>query len=294
MDKAPATPNAAHVIVLGNEKGGSGKTTTAMNIVVALLKAGRRVASVDTDSRQRSLTRYVENRERWSRRTGVALEMPAHYVVQLGRGEAVSEIEAREFGAYVEVVDRIEAKFDFIVVDTPASDSYLMRLSHSMADTLVTPVNDSFVDLDVLGQVDPIAGTVSAISHYGEMVREACRHRLMVDGAKTDWVVVRNRLSSLGSRNQRAVVTGLKELSTRLGFRLADGISERVIFREFFPLGLTALDTLDRAVLGNEPTISHVAARREVRELVACLGLAFRPAVECDVAEPRDTSVEMA
>jgi chromosome partitioning protein len=263
---------SAHVIVLGNEKGGSGKSTTAMHLVVALIKSGFRVASVDTDSRQRSLTRYIENRARWARRSGIELELPAHYVVKLGAGEVVREIEAEEFTAYVDIILKIEREFDFVVVDTPASDSYLMRLSHSMADTLITPINDSFVDLDVLGQLDPEALTLVAPSHYAELVRAAIDQRQRVDGKVTDWVVVRNRIAPLFSRNQRKVIKGLKELATALDFRVADGISERVIFREFFPVGLTAFDTFDKRTFGIEPTMSHVAARNEIRELIDCLG----------------------
>jgi chromosome partitioning protein len=264
---------SAHVIVLGNEKGGSGKTTTAMHVLVALLKMGYRVASIDTDSRQRSLTRYIENRARWGRKSGIMLELPAHYVVKLGAGEVVKEIEAQEFTAYVDIIEKVEASFDFVIVDTPASDSYLMRLSHSMADTLITPINDSFVDLDVLGHVDPETFALAGVSHYADLVRSSIQHRTLVDGRNTDWVVVRNRLSMLASRNQRNVVAGLKEISGALGFRVADGISERVIFREFFPRGITAFDTLDRQTLGTEPRMSHLSARREIRELIACLNL---------------------
>jgi chromosome partitioning protein len=268
-----AGPKSAHVIVLGNEKGGSGKSTTAMHLVVALLKSGFRVASVDTDSRQRSLTRYIENRARWAGRSGLDLEVPTHYVVKLGAGQVVREIEAQEFTAYVDIILKIEREFDVIVVDTPANDSYLMRLSHSMADTLITPINDSFVDLDVLGRVDPESLAVVDVSHYAELVRAAIGQRNRVDGKVTDWVVVRNRIGSLFSRNQRNVISGLKELATKLDFRVADGISERVIFREFFPVGLTAFDTFDKRTFGFEPTMSHLAARNEIRDLIACLDL---------------------
>ena len=264
---------SAHVVVLGNEKGGSGKSTTAMHIIVALLKSGRSVASIDTDSRQRSLTRYVENRERWMRKSGIPLEVPSHHAVPLGDGETVRDIEEREFNALAEAIDRIARGFDFVVVDTPASNSYLMKLSHSIADTLVTPLNDSFVDFDVLGRVDPETLEVTDRSHYSDLVSAARRHRQTVDGVKTNWVVVRNRLSTLASRNQRDVVKGLRNLAEVLGFKLADGISERVIFRELFPLGLTVFDNLDRRTLGRSPTMSHLAARREVRELVESLDL---------------------
>jgi chromosome partitioning protein len=270
----PSKP--AHVIVLGNEKGGSGKSTTAVNIIVALIKAGHRVASIDTDSRQLSLTRYIENRSRWARKCGVALEVPTHFSVMLGEGAVVAEVEAREFAAFAEIIDRLGERFDFVVIDTPANDSYRMRLSHAMADTLVTPVNDSFVDLDVLGRVDGDTLAVRTASQYAELVQAARRDRLSAGQRETDWVVVRNRIGTLASRNQRKVMDGLEKLSALLGFRIANGISERVIFREFFPSGLTAFDTLDRRVLGVKPTMSHVAARREIRELVDGLRLPVR------------------
>jgi chromosome partitioning protein len=148
-----------------------------------------------------------------------------------------------------------------------------MKLSHSLADTLVTPLNDSFIDFDVLGRVDPETLEVTGRSHYSDLVTAAMQQRRVVDGVTTNWVVVRNRLSTLASRNQRDVVAGLRNLSKVLDFRLADGISERVIFRELFPLGLTVFDNLDRKTLGRPPTMSHLAARREVRELVESLGL---------------------
>jgi chromosome partitioning protein len=158
-------------------------------------------------------------------------------------------------------------------VDTPGTDSYLTRLAHSMADTLITPLNDSFVDLDVIGTLDPKTYAVVAESHYAEMVREARRQRRLIDGTRMDWVVVRNRLSVLGSRNKHLVGEGLRELAARLGFRCADGLAERVIYREFFPRGLTALDNLDEATLGTRPSLSHVAARAEVMSLIDTLKL---------------------
>jgi chromosome partitioning protein len=264
-----------HVIVLGNEKGGSGKSTLALHIIVALLKEGFRVASIDTDSRQLSLTRYIENRARWARKSGFDLETPTHFSVRLGEGSVVAEVEAREFAAFAEIVERLGERFDFLVVDTPANDSYRMRLSHAVADTLVTPVNDSFVDLDVLGRLDD-SGNPTSISQYADLVLAARRNRLAAVSRETDWVVVRNRIASLSSRNQRGVVAGLARLSETIGFRIADGITERLIFRELFPVGLTVFDTLDRDVLGMEPTMSHVAARREIRELLDRLRLPGR------------------
>jgi chromosome partitioning protein len=268
-------PVSAHVIVLGNEKGGSGKSTTAMHVAVALLQAGQRVATIDLDSRQRSFTHYVENRRDWAARAGIKLDLPAHYCVARGFGLRLDEVEAQEFAAFAEAVSTVESSHDFVVIDTPGTDSYLMRLAHSMADTLITPLNDSFVDFDVLGVVDPTTFEVTGASHYAEMVREARRQRRLVDGGLTDWVVVRNRLSALGSRNKRLVGEGVDELAKQLGFRAIDGFAERVVYREFFPRGLTALDEINESTLGQRPNPSHVTARDEVRNLINALKLPF-------------------
>jgi chromosome partitioning protein len=263
----------AHVVVLGNEKGGSGKSTTAMHIAVALMKSGQRVATIDLDSRQKSFTHYVENRRDWAKRASIKLEVPMHYCIARGTSIKLDENEAIEFAGFAEAVTIVEKSHDFIVVDTPGTDNYLMRLAHSMADTLVTPLNDSFLDFDVLGTVDPTTFAVTGQSQYAEMVCEARRHRRLIDGAFPDWIVVRNRLSMLGSRNRRLVGEGLNELALRLGFRFTDGFAERVIYREFFPRGLTALDDLDENTLGTRPNMSHATAREEVMQLLAQLKL---------------------
>lgn len=261
---------SAHVIVVGNEKGGSGKTTVAIHLAVALLKAGQKVATVDLDSRQKSFTRYFENRKVWAKHSGLSLELPAHYCIARSEGALVSENEAAEFADLVTAISAVEHACDFIVIDTPGTDSYLMRLAHSTADTLVTPLNDSFIDFDVLGTVDAQTFAVTGLSHFSEMVLDSRRHRRMVDHATIDWVVVRNRLSAFGSRNKRLVGDGLQELARRLGFRTADGLSERVIFRELFPRGLTALDPLDQE---GRLAASHAGARQEVEALLASLRL---------------------
>jgi chromosome partitioning protein len=261
--------------VLGNEKGGSGKSTVAMHVAVALMKSGQRVATIDLDSRQKSFTHYIENRAAWAKHAHLDLELPTHFCIDRADGLKVVDNEVAEFSAFARAVESLEHTHDFVVVDTPGHDSYLMRLAHSMADTLITPLNDSFVDFDVLGTVDPATFAVTGTSHFAEMVREARRQRRIVDQATTDWIVVRNRLSMLGSRNKRMVGEGLQELSLRLGFRSVDGFAERVIFREFYPRGLTALDDLNESTLGTRPSMSHVTARQEVEELMTALKLPF-------------------
>jgi chromosome partitioning protein len=273
LNGADLRPRQAYVIVCGNEKGGSGKTTTAIHLIVALLYAGHRVASIDLDSRQMSLSRYVENRNAWNRRAGLRLPVPDHFRLERALGDSVTENENLELARFQSILESTENSHDFIVIDTPGHDSYALRLAHSLADTLVTPMNDSYVDFDVLGRIDPASGEVVEISHYATMVREARRHRRMVDNGLMDWVVVRNRLSHLGSRNKQKVSGSLQDLAMRLGCRLADGIAERVVFRELFPIGMTVLDEMSQATLQEAPTISHLSARAEVRSLLASLKL---------------------
>lgn len=263
----------AHVIVCGNEKGGSGKSTTAMHIAVALLKSGYSVATVDLDGRQLSLTRYVENRRRWARTAGLQLALPEHFHVPPARRETVSDAEGEEFRKLTEGLADLENSHDFVVIDTPGSDTFLSRLAHRIADTLITPMNDSFIDFDVLARIDPVSYEIIEHSQYASAVRDARRERRQADSSILDWVVVRNRMANITSRNEQKIDSCLRSLAMQLGFRLADGISERVVFREFFPIGLTALDDFEEHVLGTRPTLSHLAARQEIRQLLAALRL---------------------
>jgi chromosome partitioning protein len=269
----PERARSAHVVVLGNEKGGSGKSTTAMHVAVALMKAGQRVATIDLDSRQGSFSKYIGNRRGWAQRAKLKLELPVHFRVTRGEGMRIDENEAAEFAGFASAITSVEHTHDFVVIDTPGTDSYLTRLAHSMADTLITPLNDSFIDFDVLGTIDPETFALTGTSHYSEMVREARRQRRIVDGRLTDWVVVRNRLSMLGSRNKRLVGAGIDQLAGELGFRFIDGFAERVVYRELFPRGLTALDPIDETTLGARPSLAHVTAREEVQALLAALRL---------------------
>jgi len=263
-----------HTIVLGNEKGGSGKTTTTMHVIASMLKEGLRVGSMDLDSRQRSLTRYVENRINWSETNDVPLAVPEHCVIEISTLDSVKDQEREVQDRFETVYAGLMSRNDVIVIDSPGADSFLSRLGHAVADTIITPMNDSFVDFDLLAQVNPDTYEVKRPSLYSEMVWESRKRRAMADGGTIDWVVMRNRLSSLDAKNKRRVEMGLKALSDRVGFRIAPGFGERVIFREMFPSGLTLLDLKDGGA-GPGLSMSHVAARSEVRALIAALNLPF-------------------
>jgi chromosome partitioning protein len=262
----------AHVIVVGNEKGGSGKSTTAFHLAIFLLYQGHKVASIDVDSRQQTLTHYVRNRRDWSRAKGLSLPHTTHFHLPLARGDSLKENHRIEFDLFRQAVGEVESTADFIIIDTPGFDTNLTRLAHSLADTLVTPVNDSLIDLSVMAQLDAVTGEPRELSHYARLVQRARSERLAIDG-NIDWILVRNRISMLSSRNMRQVQTMLERIAARLGCRVADGIAERVIFRSLFASGMTVFDPLDEDLLGGVPSASHMSARQEYRALVSALNL---------------------
>ncbi len=259
-------PGRAHVLVIGNEKGGSGKSTTAMHIIVSLLGDGGTVATIDLDARQGTLTRYIENRAAYARRKGVDLPMPMHAAVQASGDTADEKVR------FETALEPAVLGADFVVIDTPGSDTHLSRLAHTWADTLLTPLNDSFIDLDLLARVDPDTLKIVRPSIYAEAVWKQRQIRSMQGARPVDWIVMRNRLSSLAARNKRDMASVIEALAKRIGFRVAAGLSERVIYKELFLSGLTLLD-LKRGGAGPSLTMSHVAARQEVRDLVAALNL---------------------
>lgn len=270
-DRPVATKKRPHIIVLGNEKGGSGKSTTAMHVIVALLRLGKKVAALDLDSRQRSLTRYLENRREWCEKNDLHLPFPVSFVVERSDNESVSTAQQEEREAFDAIVEGVSG-YDFIVIDSPGSDTYLSRYGHSVADTLITPMNDSFVDFDLLAEINPDTFEVLGPSLYSELVWESRKNRALSERASIDWVVMRNRISSLDAKNKRRVGEVLGTLAPRIGFRIAPGFGERVVFRELFPTGQTLLDLADGNP-GFKMSMSHVAARQEVRDLLTTLNL---------------------
>ena len=263
--------NKAHTIVLGNEKGGCGKSTTAVHIVISLLKKGFKVAVIDLDARQKSLARYMENRAKYAIEHKLRLDIPEIYVVPKSKLKTVEEMEEDELERFHEAYDPLLDRVDYIIIDCPGSDTFLARVGHSLADTLVTPVNDSFVDLDLLANVNPDNYKVEKLSLYSEMVWEARKNRLMKDKGNIDWVILRNRTSALQARNKQRVHETLNQLQKRLSFRYITGLSERVIYRELFPKGLTLVDFKDTS--GQKMSVSHLSARQEVRRLMTQLNL---------------------
>ncbi len=258
-----------YTIVLGNEKGGTGKSTAAMHVITYLLRQNFRVASLDIDARQGTLTRYVENRKARLKNTQEDLPVSEHSAIFRSTLSNQDEAENQDKEVFENHMKGF-SNFDYIVIDTPGSDSFLSRLAHSYADTLITPLNDSFIDLDMLVRVTPDSLDILRPSTYAEMVWEQKKQRAIRDGGSIDWIVMRNRLSSLYSRNKEEMERVLKALSKRIGFRLVDGFGERVIFRELFLSGLTLLDLRETNV---SLSLSHIAAKQELAALMEMIQL---------------------
>lgn len=261
----------AYIIVVGNEKGGAGKSTVSMHIAIALSRLGFSVAAVDLDLRQKSFGRYIENRHIYLQKIGISLPTPVYRDLPDIDPEHLP-LDANPYDIRLSTeIAKLDPEFDYIIIDCPGSHTRLSKMAHSMADTLITPLNDSFVDFDLLAKVDPENHRIIKPSIYSEMVWSARQIRAEAGLKATDWIVLRNRIGNQYMHNKRKVGGALKELSKRIGFRIASGFSERVIFREFFPRGITLLDLKDTNT--NKLSISNIAARQELRDLIRELNL---------------------
>lgn len=256
------------VIVVGNEKGGSGKSTTAVHLSLGLVQLGFRVVVIDVDSRQRTLARFMAYRADYAETHGLLLPVPECRPLAAGGLGDRPDADAEAERCLSDLFDEFDSEVDQVVIDCPGSDTAVSRAAHGRADVLVTPINDSFVDLDVLADVDADTFGVLRPGRYSAMVWEQKKRRALRDRAGIDWIVMRNRLAHLDARNMRRVDAALAALAPRVGFRVAPGFSERVIYRELFPRGLTVLDI---GTVGMRMTMSHVGARNEVRGLLAAV-----------------------
>ncbi len=258
-----------HFIVFANEKGGTGKSTTAVHTAVALAASGHRVGALDLDQRQRTMTRYFENRDATMHRLDKQLKHATYEVLD---DQSEAGLDA--------AIARLSEKCDVLVIDTPGRDDPVARAAILRADTLVTPMNDSFVDLDLIGQVHPENFKVTRPSFYAELIWNSRTQRAKVTGRSVDWVVLRNRLQHIESHNLKRVGAALGELSRRVGFRVIPGLGERVIYRELFPKGLTLLDLGELGEVG----LGHIAARQELREMIAGLAVPAQAEIEQPLA----------
>jgi chromosome partitioning protein len=256
-----ARVSSARIIVVGNEKGGAGKSTVATHLAVALMHEGAAVAIVDLDRRQRSTEHFFANRVAWTAAQGVQLPQPQ--IIDVPDEQALTAALACDV--------------HFVVVDTPGADTELSRAAHRGAHLIVTPMNDSFVDFDMLGVLDPVSLTVTKPSLYAEAVWEAKKYGAVQRRHSIDWVVLRNRLGAAEPRNRKRLDERLTILARRVGFREVGGLRDRVIYRELFPFGITVSD-LSTKVRPVQVSLGHVAARQELRLLLRDLDLVDAPA----------------
>jgi chromosome partitioning protein len=262
----------AQVIVVGNEKGGAGKSTIAMHLITALLWAGSSTAAIDLDLRQQSMGRFLSNRRTWLAASGADAPMPTEY--RLGEDNAYfATAEPQEaLSRFERALEEAKSENAFVVIDTPGGDTPLMRAAHAAADLIVTPMNDSFLDFDLLGQVDPVTLDLVKPSIYSETVWASRKARAVKDGRSIDWVVLPTRLATTEARNRRRLQERVQALSRRIGFRMGPGLRDRVIYRELFPFGLTVAD-LSSSIRPVAVSLAHVAARQELRALMNALKL---------------------
>ncbi len=267
----------AHIIVVGNEKGGAGKSTVSMHVATALARMGHKVSALDLDLRQRTFGRYAENRAAFMKKSGLSLPSPRAHPLPEIAPETLKPGENIYDHRLSAAVAELEPHNDFILIDCPGSHTRLSQVAHSLADTLITPLNDSFVDFDLLARTDATGEEILGPSVYSEMVWNARQLRAQAGLTPIDWIVVRNRMGAQRMVNKEKMERAIKNLSKRIGFRIAPGFSERVVFRELFPRGLTLLDLKDIGV--KQLNISNVAARQELRDLMKALDL---PGVTAD------------
>ena len=242
------------IIVFGNTKGGTGKSTLAVHVTVDLLYRGHRVIAIDGDGDQGTFSRYWENRAAFQKKGAQVLPMPVKTL-------SFSPMQSLE-GMRDEIESlKNQNHWEIMVIDTAGYDSELSRYAHSLADVLITPINDSAIDLDVLVNIQntPAQGQLP-LSRYATLVWEQRMKKTAREGKTLQWLIVRKRMHSLSSRNQIQLDKILCALARRIGFELIDSVGERVIFRELFPYGLTVLDK-------NCQGASHEMACQEVRHI---------------------------
>ncbi len=266
------------IIVFGNEKGGAGKSTLAIHVAAGLMAQGANVAVIDLDLRQQSFGRFLANRRAWLANAGASAPMP----IECRLGERPAQLAAAPvaegLSLFAVALADARANAEFVVIDTPGGDTPLSRAAHGLADLIVTPMNDSFVDFDLLGQVDPVTLDLMKPSIYSETVWDSRKLRAVHDRGSIDWVVLTNRLG-VEARNRKRVDDRITALSRRVGFRVGPGLRDRVIYRELFPFGLTVAD-LSPQIRPLPISLAHVAARQELRAVMWTLGLGGEEQVE--------------
>ncbi|MCF8505400.1 MAG: division plane positioning ATPase MipZ [Caulobacter sp.] len=269
--KSPPATVPPRIIVVANEKGGAGKSTVAALLSTAMLYQGVRVAVMDVDLRQQTLSNFLANRRRWLPAAKVSAPVPLEFKLADDPADLAEADPARVVALFHKALVLATGSADIVVIDTPGGDTPLSRAAHLQADIVVTPMNDSFVDFDMLGKIDPITLKLVRPSLYARVVHDARRTRAGY-GRKLDWVVLRNRMALTDGRNRQRVTVNLEQLADQVGFRLGPPLRERIAYREMFPFGLTLAD-LSANLRPAEISTPRKAAREELNALLVALNL---------------------
>lgn len=220
-----------HTILFANEKGGVGKSTLAFHTAVALANRGYQVLAVDLDARQRSFARTIDNRHGTAVCLGIDLPTPRCVVLDKPSGALLAQ-----------EIARLGAKCDVVVIDAPGHDVPVVRRAIVIADTLVTPVNASFFDLDVIARFDPVTDRMREAGPFARTVLDLRAEQDKRGSKPAEWIVVKNRVRIAEKSHLARTIPRLEQIAEKFGLRLAEGLRERVAYRALLQFGLTAPD----------------------------------------------------
>lgn len=253
----------AHIIVISNEKGGTGKSTISMHLAIKLIQEGFNIATIDMDGRQGTLSQYLEHRRTFCKKNNIDLPCPQHYRFSPCSDYAVIPAETKIIR---QQLDGLSTQYDALIIDTPGHKNYLFDIAHEYADTLITPISDSLIDLNAISEIDFITGREGKPGHYASYIWDVKKHLAAQGKPYLNWIVVGNKVNPLKSRNKNIVFEYLHRLAKLYGFRVNEGFKDRVIYKELFLEGLTVLD-MQHEKLKRKMSVSHIAAKQEIRRL---------------------------
>lgn len=251
----------SYVFTIGNIKGGAGKTTVCMHLITMLMKQGIKVASIDTDCYQHSLTSYIKNREKYNEKNKAKLLLPIHFLIEINNKIKQEE----EKIIFEDTLAKAKDLAQIVIIDTPGNFCNISSIAHSYADTIITPINDSFLDLNLLVETDPSSLKINKMSIYTQMVWQQKLQRAQRNKEEINWIILRNRLSTLNAKNKKALSKVINKFAKKIGCKIAPGFTERVIYKELFLTGMTLIDLDSKK---SSFSLSHIAARQEMRSFL--------------------------